>query len=240
MADSKESFEILENASGDGVSPTASEAGFTATGKVGMTVFGFKDSSGNLVLPATAITVPATTDPGIVVRPIDMERPTFTVLSVLTAVANNKSMIAIQNTGTSVVRIKEIWVINDRTTNTNGVIGTFEARRITSFTGGTSLTPVSYDTADSLPSGITAATGSTVSGESSLLKSLLWSTDEWGVKTTSVESSDHTIQNGVPFWKQTPGCKALTIRQNQGIHIKFATNSTNGDFNLCLVFTTEG
>jgi len=54
-----------------------------------------------------------------------------------------------------------------------------------------------------------------------------------------VESFDHAIQQVTPFWQQTANGKAFTVRQNQGLHVKFATNSTAGAFNIRLVFTTE-
>jgi hypothetical protein len=182
---------------------------------------------------------PGNGDAGLVVRPISPELPTFSVVAIDIPIANNKSMIAIQNTGTSIVRIREIWIINDRTTAVAGVVGTFQANRITSFSGGTVLTPVSYDTADALPAGISVATGATVAGEGVTLRQGKWSTDEWGTGTLDTEALDHALQQTEPFWKQTPNGKALTIRQNQGLHIKFATNSTNGDFNIRLVFTVE-
>ena len=148
-------------------------------------------------------------------------------------------MLALQNTGTSIVRIREVWLINDRNTAVTGVAGTFQVNRINSFTGGTTLTPASYDTADTLPAGISAATGATVATETVTLRQGVWSTDEWGPGTLDTESLDHAIQQTEPFWKQTPNGKALTIRQNQGIHLKFATNSTAGEFNIRFVFTTE-
>lgn len=175
----------------------------------------------------------------LAVRPISLELATFSVVSTATTVGNNKSMLAVQNTGTSVIRIREIWIINDQNTAVTGVAGLFEVRRITSFTAGTALTPVPYDSADTLPAGITAATGSTVSGETVLLRSGVWSTDEWGPGTSDVESFDHALQQVTPFWQQTPNGKSLTIRQNQGIHVKFATNSTAGAFNIRIVFTVE-
>lgn len=182
---------------------------------------------------------PASNALGLVVRPVTLELPTFSVSDFDIVVGNNKSMLAIQNTGTSIVRIREIWIINDRTTATTGVAGEFQVNRIASFTGGTALTPVSYDTADTLPAGISAATNATVAGEGSILRRGRWSTDEWGPGTADVESFDHALQNIEPFWKQTPNGKALTIRQNQGLHIKFATNSVNGSFTVRLIFTTE-
>lgn len=168
------------------------------------------------------------------------EFPTFSVADFDIAISNNKSMIAIQNTGTAVVRIREIWIINDRTTAVTGVAGEFQVNRINSFSGGTALTPVQYDTADTLPAGVSCATGATVAGENTnSLRRGRWSTDEWGPGTADVEAFDHALQQLEPFWKQTPSGKALTIRQNQGIHVKFATNSTAGAFTIRLIFTTE-
>lgn len=196
-----------------------------------------RDDSGAVVAILTSS--PSTSANGLVVRPIVPEYPTFSVVATAVTVGNNKSMLALQNTGTSVVRIREVWVINDQTTAVTGVAGDFQVLRIASFTGGTAITPVSYDTIDTLPSGITAATGATVSTETSLLRQGRWSTDEWGPGTLDVEANDHANQNSTPFWSQTPQGKALTIRQNQAVHIKFATNSTAGAFNIRLIFTTE-
>ena len=182
---------------------------------------------------------PSTSAQGLVVRQVPYELATYSVVAELITVGNNKSMISIQNTGTSIVKIREIWIINDRTTAVTGVAGEFRAHRIASFSGGTALTPVSFDTADSLPDGISCATNATVASETSLLRTGKWSTDEWGPGAQDVESSDHALQNTEPFWKQTPSGKPITIRQNQGMHIRFATNSTAGEFNIRLTFTTE-
>jgi hypothetical protein len=185
-------------------------------------------------------TSPASTAAGVVVRPINVEYPTFSAATFDVAIANNKSMISLQNTGTSIIRIREIWIINDRTTATTGVVGEFQVNRITSFTGGTTITVVSYDTSDTLPVGVSIATGATVVGENTnSLRRGRWSTDEWGIGTSDVESFDHALQQVEPFWRQTPNGKALTVRQNQGLHVKFATNSANGSFTLRMIFTTE-
>lgn len=51
MSDVKQSFPILEDASASaGSAPTRTIVGDAALGKVGMTVFPFKDSSGNIVM----------------------------------------------------------------------------------------------------------------------------------------------------------------------------------------------
>ena len=176
---------------------------------------------------------------GLVVRQVPYELATFSVVAENITVGNNKSMIAIQNTGTSVLKLREVWIINDQTTAVTGVAGEFRLHRITSFSAGTALTPVQFDTTDSLPVGISVATGSTVSGEAGLLRTGKWSTDEWGPGSSDVESMDHGQQQVEPFWKQTPSGKPITLRQNQGAHVRFATNSTAGSFNLRFVFTTE-
>lgn len=219
------------------------------SGTVNFTVYG-SDAASNIQGSFTLRSVdgnnatirnsaPVGSDFGIIVRPVTLELPTFSILASAIAIANNKSMLAIQNTGTSVVRIREVWIINDRTTPVTGIAGIFQVTRIASFTGGTTVLPVTFDTADTLPSGITASTGATVSGESDILRQGVWSTDEWGPGTLDTEGLDHALQQIEPFWKQTPNGKALTIRQNQGIHVKFATNSTAGDFNIRIVFTVE-
>jgi hypothetical protein len=51
MADVREVFPILEDGSNVGAVLTKSQAGDSSSGKVGLTGFTFRDSSGNLVLP---------------------------------------------------------------------------------------------------------------------------------------------------------------------------------------------
>lgn len=182
---------------------------------------------------------PLTSDYGLVVRQVALELPTFSASSFDTLVGNNKSMLALQNTGTSVVRIREVWIINDRTTATTGVAGVFQINRFTSYTGGTNIVPSSYDSADTLPVGVSMSTGATIAGETAILREGRWSTDEWGPGTLDTESLDHAIQNITPFFSQASNCKGLTVRQNEGVHIKFATNSVNGAFTIRLIFTTE-
>jgi hypothetical protein len=187
----------------------------------------------------TLTSAPGVSEQGLVVRQVPYELATFAVTVPAVAPANNKSMIAIQNTGTAILKLREVWIINDQTTAVTGVAAEFRLHRIVSFSGGTAITPDLFDTADSLPSGISVATGATIATETSLFRSGKWSTDEWGTGTLDVEASDHGHQNTEPFWRQTPSCKPITLRQNQGAHVRFATNSTAGAFNFRMVFTTE-
>lgn len=70
MADSKESFEILENGSGDGVAATSSQIGEASGGKIGMTVFPFRDASGNLRMPEVNVSNVLKTDGSAVTQPV--------------------------------------------------------------------------------------------------------------------------------------------------------------------------
>jgi len=171
---------------------------------------------------------------------VPFEKATFSVVTTNTIIGNNKSMLAIQNTGTSRVTIREVWIINDRTSAITGIAGDFSFIRINSFSGGTALNASLFDTNDTLPSGITIATNAIVSGEAAdPLRFGTWSTDEWGPGTLDQEGLDHALQQLTPFWQQTTSGKGVVLRQNQGAHIKFATNSTAGFFNIRIVFTTE-
>lgn len=171
------------------------------------------------------------------------EFATFTTAGAGISVGNNKSMISIFNADPVLLtKIHEIYVINVQTSAVTGVTGVFELRRITSHSGGTLLTPVSMDTTDTLDTDITVRTGATVGGESAtLMWRSLFSTDEWGPGTQDVESNDHIFQTMHPVFsrKTDSGTKPLVLRQNEGLTVKFATNSSAGTFDLFLVFTQE-
>lgn len=173
----------------------------------------------------------------------DMQKATFILGSTSIAIGNNKSMLSLLNAdATKIVRLREVLIYNSATSAVTGIIGDFQLFRFTGHSGGTSLTPASYDTSDSLDSDITARTGGTISGESaSALRRWLMSTDDWGTGTNDVEATDHTSQNwGLPLYKHdSPFQRAITLRQNQGIHLKHVINSTAGSFDVYFVFTEE-
>lgn len=173
----------------------------------------------------------------------DRELATFVVTGTGIASANNKSMISILNADATLIsKIHEIYVVNVQTSSVTGVTGVFELRRITGHSAGTLLTGVSMDTADTLDSDITIRTGSTVAGESAtLMWRSLFSTDEWGPGTSDTESTDHIFQTMFPIFsrKTDSGTKPLVLRTNEGLTVKFATNSTTGSFDIMVVFTQE-
>ncbi len=188
------------------------------------------------------ITTPTLSSVGFVVRPLPYEPATFSAIANDIAIGNNKSMFAIQNTtGSSVVvKIKSIKIINSQTTAVSGIVTDFRIRKITSFTGGTSITPQTFDTNDTLAVNVTTATNSTVSGEAAIdLLRVEYSTDEWGTGTLDVEANDHSKQALIAFYKADQNEKPITLRANQGLTIKNVVNSTAGTFDIEVIFTQE-
>jgi hypothetical protein len=170
------------------------------------------------------------------------EFATFVAMAREAAIGNNKSMMSIVNTSGSSVKIKirELYIVNSKTTAVTGVVSDFEIRRCVSHSAGTSITPQAYDTSDTIDSNVTVRTGATIGTESaSMLKRLEWSSDEWGVGTLDNEGSDHSRQLGINILAQAKGCKPLTLRANEGITIKHVINSTAGAFDIICVFTQE-
>ncbi len=171
----------------------------------------------------------------------DVQNKTFCILAENITIGNNKSMVSLLNaTGSTVIiKIREIKLINTQTTAVTGVVAGFQLRRMTGHSVGTSLTPNTYDTTDTLNVNVTARTGATIAGEGVMLHSYRWSSDEWGVGATDVESSDHGLSSLIPFYTVQPYCKPITLRANEGIHIKQTVNSTAGQFTVIMTFTEE-
>jgi hypothetical protein len=172
------------------------------------------------------------------------EVATFTALATSTSPGNNKSMWSIQNANGSSVTLKihEIHLINVQTTSVTGVVVNFELRRATSHASGTAITSIeAMDTNDSLNANITVRTNATITGESTkLLWRCLWSSDEWGVGSTDVESYDHVFQTMFPIYsRKTNDTKPITLNANECLTIKCATNTTVGSFDIMVVFTQE-
>lgn len=157
------------------------------------------------------------------------------------APGNGKSMLALANTSASaVVRVWQARLMNAATSAVTGVAAAFQLRRFTTKTGGTAATPQALDASDSLPAGITAATGATLTSEGGTpLLQRLWSTDEWGPGTLDVEAHEHGLQNTIPFYEWKPPMRPITLRQNQGLTLRCNTNTTAGLWDVEFYFTVE-
>ena len=174
----------------------------------------------------------------------EMQKETYIVAATSIVIGNNKSMISLLNASGSTViaKIREIFIYNSQTSPLTGVVSSFDMFRFTGHSDGTSLTPLPYDTNDSLNSSITARTGGTITGEAAaFLKRWQISSDEWGVGTSDVEGTDHSLSLwGSPIYVNgNPFLKPITLRANEGVHLKHTINSVRGTFDLYIVFTEE-
>jgi hypothetical protein len=173
------------------------------------------------------------------------EEATFTATALSVVLGNNKSLISVYNpsASTKILKLREYYVRNAQTTAVTGVAAQLEIHRFTTGTtptGGTAITAALHDTSDTLGAGIDLRTGGTVAGEvTEALDVMRISSDEWGPGTLDQEGAQQTISNYLPARvKRDAQQKAICIlRAGQGVHLKCATNTTAGAFDLIFVFT---
>ena len=163
--------------------------------------------------------------------------PTFYALADTVAFAANKHHIALMNSAGSgkVVSIRKLFHINLALTAVTGVAIRFDVKRATVVSAGTAITPVSCDSADTLPSGITVATGATVT-EGALLYPVTTQNDEITAANTAVANYLAMMTNLQP---EGPEIKELRLRPGEGLTVKQITSSTVGTFGWLVVFTVD-
>lgn len=164
-------------------------------------------------------------------------------------IANNKSMLSLYHdaggSSADIVKIQKIHIINMQNRNVNGIVATFELRRITGHSGGELLVQSTFDTSDSVNAFVTARTGATVTGENAeLFQRWAYSTDEWAISATKIEAFDHSYNSLFPVYRyeDTTRIKPITLRTGQGIHLKFVNFSgspVEGNFDIVLTYTIE-
>jgi hypothetical protein len=214
----------VEMAVANGVAIPVGQRGYVIAGSDGSNLRFLKtDTTGALITTGTAAS----------------EEATWTARASAVSLALDKSLLSILNVdATLIVRLRQIWIVNAQITTVTGVIGTFELHRITGHSVGTSVTPQPADTNDVLDGDITVRSGATVAGEdAAILQHWQWSTDEWSSGSPVVSAADHTAQTLTPCYQTPDQAKPWILRQNQGLSLKFTTNTTVGSFDVMFVFT---
>lgn len=168
---------------------------------------------------------------------------TFTALFSGVAFGNNKSMAGLFNGSGSgrVLRVKRVWCLNNQTSAVTGVLTTFELRRSTAQSSGTSVTPVKHDTNSStLPAQVLCAHGATVtSAASDAVRKFVWSNDE---PAASAGTSDE-FECLVPLnciWDAATGdadLEPLVLREGQGLDVRHTGSSAVGVVDIIVEFT---
>ena len=156
------------------------------------------------------------------------------------APAQNKYMATLFNTSaTRKVSILRVWWLLNNFTAVTGLVLDCYVARITARTAGTAVTIRARDSNDTVSSGITADTNSTVVTEAFISRRLVGTAEESPVGATSVNT--YNDKQAVLLYEFTgrTGEKAETLRQNQGITIRNLTASTVGVMSFCIEFVDE-
>lgn len=155
--------------------------------------------------------------------------------------ASGKSMISLFNgaAATRVLRVYRMYHFNSNTSSVSGVLTEMRVNRISTSTGGTTITPVSFDTTNSaLEGAVVAATGAN-NTVSALFRRYIYSNDEPTVGTGTIDEFELLI----PFacvWQEGYGdsnMQALTARVDEGYEIKQQGTSAVSSADLEILFT---
>lgn len=163
--------------------------------------------------------------------------PTFYALADAVAFAANKHHIAVMNAAGSgkMVSIRKIYHINLSLLAVTGVAVRFDVKKATAVSAGTAITPQSCDSDDTLPAGITVATGATVT-EGALLYPVTTQNDELTAANTAIANYLMQATNLQPEGIEI---KEYRLRPGEGLTVKQITSSTVGSFAWLIVFTVD-
>lgn len=168
---------------------------------------------------------------------------TFTALFAGVAFGNNKSMAGLLNGSGSgrVLRVKRIWVLNNQTSAVTGVLTTFEVRRSTAQSSGTTVTPVKHDTSSSnLAAQVLCAHGATVtSAAADAVRKFMWSNDEPAASTGTSDELECLVPLNCVFDAATGDAdlEPLVLREGQGIDVRHTGSSAVGVVDVIIEFT---
>lgn len=177
---------------------------------------------------------------GLFVQPVEFA--TFQAFAADVALNTNKSLLSLflDGASTQLLKLRAIYIRNTQLSAITGTVVTFNLETITGHSAGTVITPTARDSNDTLPSAVSARTGATVTGASSAIWRWEWSSDEWTGGALDTEGFQAGLQDVFPnFSKKDPALKPFVLRPGEGYHIKCATTTTVGSFDLIFVFTVE-
>lgn len=162
--------------------------------------------------------------------------PAFYATADAVALAANKHHFSVFNgTADKMVILRKLYQINNQLSAVTGVALRFSAFRSTAQSAGTAITPVAADLDDTLPVGITVATGATVTN-SSLLFPYITQNDEMTAANTAVSNYLSQYSN---LLLESNEMKELRLRPGQGFTIQQITSSTVGSFAWLAAFAVD-
>lgn len=162
--------------------------------------------------------------------------PAFYAVADSVALAANKHHISIFNgTADKMVIVRKLFQINNQLASVTGAALRFSAFRSTAQSAGTAITPVAADLDDTLPAGITVATGATVTN-GGLLFPYVTQSDEMNAANTAVANYLSQYNN---LLMESNEMKELRLRPGQGFTVQQITSSTVGNFAWLMGFTVD-
>jgi hypothetical protein len=155
---------------------------------------------------------------------IEEENPVYAVAVSASAVAASKHHLSIWNGSSSYIRILKVIVSMHNTATVSGYIMQYIMQRASAVSGGTALTIVKLDNRDPAPpSGISAATGATVTLSEAPIAIFALNPEETGAFCQ--------IQFDPP--------KPIVVAPNEGITIQQYATAGVGLFNAVIYFSVE-
>lgn len=169
----------------------------------------------------------------------------FRVVANAIAPAQNKYMVTLFNASTDYhVDVHRILLQHNNITAATGVVLSQDLMRISAYTPAAAITPLALDPGNTLPSGITADTGSTSVSDvaSSVLLNFVALSEEAILTTTDTWlGARAAVPAGQPIFLSGNGVEPIRLRgataAHKGLVIKNITNSTAGSCSYTLDFT---
>jgi len=158
-------------------------------------------------------------------KSIECVNPVYAVAVSASAVGASKHHLSIWNGSSSYIRILKVIVAMHETATVSGYIMQYIMQRASVVSGGTALTIVKLDNRDpALPSGISAATGATVTLKEAPIAIFALNPEETGAFCQI----------------QFDPVKPIVVAPNEGITIQQYATAGVGLFNAVVYFSVEG
>ena len=165
------------------------------------------------------------------------DAPTYYANTGTQTLTFNKYLFAISNTSsTQVIRVRKMFLVNGAQAAVTGVAANFAVNRIGTTSGGAAVVATATDTNDGALSGVTLVSSPTTVQRWGKLFDWFATSDEIGATgafpTAMIQQLGNALAEGNDL-------RPITLRQNQGIAVQWATNSVVGSYGVLSVFTVE-
>ena len=165
------------------------------------------------------------------------DAPTYYAWSGTQTMINNKYLIALTNTdSTQVIKVRKLFLVNGQLAAATGVMVPLNVCRIGTTSGGAAITATATDPSDGALSGVTIVSSPTTVQLWGYLWPWFTTNDEIGATGGFPQATLQSLGN---LMMEGQDVRPLTLRQNQGVAVRWSTTSVVGTFGVLAVFTVE-